>query len=595
MQVFADDISMAIKGKEMSKVVEMADKLAGILKEVLRQLGLTLSIEKCRNFLIQVGENAIRLFKRGNPTSRWFKTKEKVRKTAMQAEEAAQMGSMKTGENSKLPYQDSGNFKLLGLTLDSQWAFHGHHTGLLKKLRVRSAVLRKVSNTKWGLENRILTITVHALIESVIGYGLSLTGSSISVEDMEKMDTVVLNPMARRVTGLGYSARREVLFSLADMRTTQNHYLQKVANVLDRVLRAGGTQAQTNLLQYLSTQGMEEEQLWISTENFCDIQEEEKRPSDGKEPRKQMTTRREHEEQQPMRTETRWWIPKERKPIKAARQTQDESIYIPQATELKQSVQAKKMVFQYEGLKDWRQVAIKVLRNVGWTLGCVYNDTLYPNKGGKTHILWDKIDPGAIKTHLKPPTKDGIDIHIWDWQHEDMAIIQLIVCLQGKVQHSNNYVLGRLHEGTSRTHKALALTVGLERAYNCLVRSDEVDGELFEDQGCVTIYTDYEPFQDQSQLDRWRLYGSPNPPAPNQNNLNAILAKWTRLNNVKKLDINETLATDLHRDQMESWCRRKLTDLCKMERVKKWEVPISMMHHDDDPNGSKGTDQRKAG
>ena len=90
-------------------------------------------------------------------------------------------------------------------------------------------MLRKVSNATWGLENRVLTITVHALVESVLGYGLSLTGSSTAQEDLVGVDATILNPMARRVTGVGYPARREILYSLADMRPTQNHYLLNVA------------------------------------------------------------------------------------------------------------------------------------------------------------------------------------------------------------------------------------------------------------------------------------------------------------------------------------------------------------------------------
>ena len=100
--------------------------------------------------------------------------------------------------------------------------------------------------TNWALENRIPTTTVRALLESVINYGLTLTGSSISIDDLARLDTMVLNPIARRVRGAGYAIRREVLLALADIRSAQNHYLLKVANVVDRVLRAGGTQAQNN-------------------------------------------------------------------------------------------------------------------------------------------------------------------------------------------------------------------------------------------------------------------------------------------------------------------------------------------------------------
>ena len=86
----------------------------------------------------------------------------------------------------QLPNQENGSFKLLGLTLDNQWASHGHQESLLKKLRKRMAVLRKASNATWGLGNRVLTMTAHDLVESVIGYGLTLTGSSTTAEDIEQ-------------------------------------------------------------------------------------------------------------------------------------------------------------------------------------------------------------------------------------------------------------------------------------------------------------------------------------------------------------------------------------------------------------------------
>ena len=118
------------------------------------------------------------------------------------------------------------------------------------------AVLHKVSSPAWGLGNRILTITAHALVESMVNYGLTLTGSPTTAGDLERMDTAIRNPAARRVAGVGYSLRREVLYALADPRSAQNHYLLKVATVMDRALRAGRTQAQSKLLRYLTTQGL---------------------------------------------------------------------------------------------------------------------------------------------------------------------------------------------------------------------------------------------------------------------------------------------------------------------------------------------------
>ena len=96
-----------------------------------------------------------------------------------------------------------------------------------------------------------MTITVHALIESILGYGLTLTGSAATMNDLDSIDRCILNPVARRVAGVGMSVRREVLYSLADPRSVQNHYVLKAANVIDRMLRAKGAQAQQHLQQYL--------------------------------------------------------------------------------------------------------------------------------------------------------------------------------------------------------------------------------------------------------------------------------------------------------------------------------------------------------
>ena len=68
--VFADDISMAAMGKTAMEVTEMLNCLAIILQRTLREIGATLSAEKCKNFLIQMGGSALRLFKRGDPTTK---------------------------------------------------------------------------------------------------------------------------------------------------------------------------------------------------------------------------------------------------------------------------------------------------------------------------------------------------------------------------------------------------------------------------------------------------------------------------------------------------------------------------------------------
>ena len=132
------------------------------------------------------------------------------------------------------------------------------------------AVFQKVSNSVWGLENRVLTISAHALIESLLNYGLTITGSAASMIEFGNIDKKIMNPIARRITGVGYSARREVIYPLADIRSAHNHYLLKVANVMDRTLRARGTQAQKRMLTYLE-QNKPGQALWSPNRPYFQI------------------------------------------------------------------------------------------------------------------------------------------------------------------------------------------------------------------------------------------------------------------------------------------------------------------------------------
>ena len=111
----ADGISMALRGSQVTEEIQAANHLAQILHGVL-------SVGKCRNFLLQLGEKTLRLFKRGDPASRWFKAKDKIRRMAA-ATKAESANKPNEEPRGPLPYGPRGGFRLLGLTLGNQWAF----------------------------------------------------------------------------------------------------------------------------------------------------------------------------------------------------------------------------------------------------------------------------------------------------------------------------------------------------------------------------------------------------------------------------------------------------------------------------------------
>ena len=136
-----------------------------------------------------------------------------------------------TGRNlqrQRLNCRTSGNQKRqLGMILANTWSFKEHNDQLHRRAQQRLHTLRKASNSNWGLGNRVLTITAHALVESLLSYGSTTYGSAASGTKFHQLDTVLLNPKARRAVGPSMTVRREALFPLADLRTTANRYVEK--------------------------------------------------------------------------------------------------------------------------------------------------------------------------------------------------------------------------------------------------------------------------------------------------------------------------------------------------------------------------------
>ena len=129
------------------------------------------------------------------------------------------------------------------MVLDFTWIFEEHVRDLKTKTIRRLAILNKVSNTSWGLEARILGITTHALIESVVNYGLATVGAQIAGRREKAIDTELLNRAARRAIGTGVTVWRVALHIMADTRTATNRHILRAANILDLTLRATGTAA----------------------------------------------------------------------------------------------------------------------------------------------------------------------------------------------------------------------------------------------------------------------------------------------------------------------------------------------------------------
>ena len=150
LQVFADDISAAVSAEDEQEVVKKAYLLVDVFTRLLKELGLVLRTEKRKNFWLKLREELLGLFKRNKDISKWFKNKEKLRETALK-QQNIEVERAPQEPQVQLPYKTNESFRLLGLQLDHNWSFKTHLQEIQKKLRVRSAVLRQVGGTSWGL------------------------------------------------------------------------------------------------------------------------------------------------------------------------------------------------------------------------------------------------------------------------------------------------------------------------------------------------------------------------------------------------------------------------------------------------------------
>ena len=131
--------------------------------------------------------------------------------------------------------------------MDCQWIFGEHVKEQRSKITRRLSVICRGRNTVWGLECRILPIAVRTPIQGIINYGPSAYSSHCTRQTLEHVDKAASGKAARKVSGAGFSVRREVLRILPDAKAVTNRYFLKADNLVLRALRADETHAQRNI------------------------------------------------------------------------------------------------------------------------------------------------------------------------------------------------------------------------------------------------------------------------------------------------------------------------------------------------------------
>ena len=183
-----------------------------------------------------------------------------------------------------------------------------------------------------------------------------------------------------------------------------------------------------------------------------------------------------------------WWEPYVGKDEPGIQPATGQSILIPQAEELRNADRAQRMVFQFTGLHDWRQVAIRVLSSVGWDAACAYEDTLYPYSIGENPVQWDKIVTEEEGAQQSGGSMEKLEVCPGNWQHKGMALVFTALQQNEQVIHQANHITGQVRGNKSGMHAAQALLVGFEYVWNLL--APECSGNRISlKPGTIIIYT----------------------------------------------------------------------------------------------------------
>ena len=294
----------------------------------------------------------------------------------------------------ELPFPLRFSFRLLGIILDCQWSFREHVTGLRAKAIKRLGIFNRVGNTTWGLESRILAITAHSLVESVVGYGLAVYGVHTGQLDAHQIDTGILTRVARRAVGTGITARREILHALADTKSFQNHYLQKIANVMDRTLRSTGTSARSTAIRFLHRHYHLNSDKTKELQNtyWCSLGTTGGKSTWSKDRSTKLTWAL---ETQALGDENYkiGWVTKQTINKKVGLQyPTDGSIYIAMDEEILTNKRLSHLCFQKKEGSLGYEVALEVLWAVGWSPTVLFDAPQYllTDSGGR-EINWAKI------------------------------------------------------------------------------------------------------------------------------------------------------------------------------------------------------------
>ena len=388
-----------------------------------------------------------------------------------------------------------------------------------------------------------MAISTHALVESVANYCLVVTGGHVSQQVLYKIDRSEINVAARKVVGASISAKREILYALAGVRTTHNHYLVKTANMLDRVLRAPNAAAETSAWAFINTLRTQLDgrvieatiSKWQMLGPPTDYRTEGKQvdyESKTGESGKAWTLKDCHWE-----INTGGWT--------SIKRSQAQTIIYQANMDAEATlIKTPQLLFNRTKGRNAYELAVTILQCIGWYPSLAFDQSIYPL--GYERINWAKMYWGEETEQTRQEhNTHAKSIHVISepLKRPRHNIATTRIDISGKQKRTRAHILGTKLIPRPNSLEGAILTISLKEVRKNLPHQQESKEDhekcswhIIMCAGCLNNLSLHNKL-------RWKQYGTPDEPLPEQEGPNSLLAKLADRPEIKDIEMRRVPKT----------------------------------------------------
>ena len=252
--LYADDVICTVRCDDLDLIVCIAAAVAEAIEESLGRLGLRSTPVKSKNFVRPPGFTHTGLFRRCPNAFREGvlglrkRDEELEQSRSMEGEFGLSRESTFASMQERLPYPFAATIKISGVVFDMRFCFEAQVKTILDRAKIRIGVVSRLAGCTWGAETAIMRLTGDALVISLMRYALAVIGSGMYEQSLRRLEVCVVNVLARKVIGVGRSARLPVLHATAGILSAHNLYAQHCADMVDHTLRAEGSSVKERVM-----------------------------------------------------------------------------------------------------------------------------------------------------------------------------------------------------------------------------------------------------------------------------------------------------------------------------------------------------------